>query len=78
MSAERLRRELQEMRDERRRLRERVAAVNGGSGLDPAGIRARLAEMAQDVRGRMAADADQGREAILALIAGDARRASAA
>ncbi len=72
VSAARMRRELQALRDERRVLRERVAAAGAGARLDAAAIRARFAEMAQDVRGRAVADAVLGREAILELIAEDA------
>ena len=68
-----LRRELVELRNERRRLRERVAAAESGSRLDAAAIRARLSQMAQDVRERFAKNAAEGREAIIGLIAEDER-----
>jgi len=50
VAAARLRRELQSMRRDRQQLRERVAAAETGTRLDAVAIRARLEQMAQDVR----------------------------
>lgn len=60
-----------ELRTEPTELRDLLAATDC-TALDAGAIRARLAEMAEDVRSRIASDPNTGREALLALIAPDA------
>ena len=67
-----LRDQLADMREERRKLRDQVTAVEHAGEADERALRARLAAMLDDLAGTMAGDVAAARAALRAVIAEDA------